>query len=157
MSGIHAGRPEAAAAIWDWRRPLDDPRAASRLARRRGFVRASVALALAGIGLTFGHSTVFRLACGAGAVGLATLVAAVVSPLGALRRLESALALAGSWVGRAVTWLVMTPIFYLVFTPFGLLTRRGARDPLHRALDRTAATYWTRRDPDRPVTHERQF
>jgi len=38
--------------------------------------------------------------------------------------------------------LLLVPIFYLAFAPFGLLLRRGRRDRLRRRLDPEAASHW---------------
>lgn len=46
---------------------------------------------------------------------------------------------------RGVGVLVLTPIFCLVITPLAALLRRLRTDPLRRALDRDAPTYWRRR------------
>jgi hypothetical protein len=48
----------------------------------------------------------------------------------------------GRRIGRALTWLLLVPLFYLFFLPFGLLFRRGRRDRLKRYFDREATTYW---------------
>jgi hypothetical protein len=44
----------------------------------------------------------------------------------------------------------MAIIFYLVVTPVGIIMRLTGRDPMERAFDRTAKTYWKprRTDPD---------
>ena len=49
-----------------------------------------------------------------------------------------------------MTWIVMVPIFYGVFLPFGLLFRRGRRDRMKRYYDPDAQSYWEER-PERPA------
>lgn len=39
--------------------------------------------------------------------------------------------------------LLATAVFYLVVTPLAWVMRRLGRDPLRRALDPAAETYWT--------------
>jgi hypothetical protein len=58
-----------------------------------------------------------------------------------------------------MTWILLVPLFVLVFLPFGLLFRRGARDPMERRLDRARSTYWGARDTtaDDPDRYGRQF
>ena len=52
----------------------------------------------------------------------------------------------GHWTGIALAWLLLVPIFYLAFLPFGLLLRRGRRDRLRRRLDPDAVSYWEPHD-----------
>ena len=53
-------------------------------------------------------------------------------------------------IGWVVTHVVMAIIFYLVVTRLGVIMRLTGRDPMERAFDRTAKTYWKprRTDPD---------
>ena len=57
--------------------------------------------------------------------------------------------------GRALAFVLLAPIFFLVLTPFGLLARRGARDRLARRFERSAGAYWIESGPPRPM--ERPF
>jgi hypothetical protein len=82
-------------------------------------------------------------------VGALTLLLAIVSPLGAYAALERAVAKVGLLVGTALSWLLLAPVFFLFVLPFGLLTRRGAKDPLKRAFERDAPSYWKKREHDR--------
>ena len=50
-------------------------------------------------------------------------------------------------IGWLVSHLLMAAIYYVVITPIALILRMMGRDPLHRAFDRSAKTYW--------VPHER--
>ena len=45
-------------------------------------------------------------------------------------------------VGFLVSNLVLGAVFYLVFTPIGLLQRLAGRDPLERKFDRSRKSYW---------------
>ncbi len=151
---IRAGKPEAAAVIWApdaaGRRNLGE---AVRSARKRGLTRSAMSL-VAGAGLTYigwKFAGAFAMALGA-----LTLVAVLASPLGAYGRLERAGAEIARLVSAAMTWLVMTSVYLLFFTPFGRATRHGKRDPLQRGFDPQAPSYWI----DRPPTkrdYERQF
>ncbi len=68
----------------------------------------------------------------------------------------------GAWLARAVgnglTWLLLTPFFYIVFG-LGRLTLIIARkDPLNRKLDTQAATYWIdHHGPETLSRYQRQF
>ena len=50
-------------------------------------------------------------------------------------------------IGWVVSHVVMALVFYLVFTPIGLIMRGCGRDPMERRLDKAAASYWKKRDP----------
>ncbi len=61
-------------------------------------------------------------------------------------------------IGLVVSHLLMAAVFYLVVTPIGLIMRLLGRDPMHRKLDREAATYWQPRHPARGTRgYFRQF
>jgi hypothetical protein len=147
----------AARAVWD---PLRDPavdrarRAAA--ARRRGLIQAGIGFAAAAI-LAWRFGSV-----PAGiAAGIATVVGllALVSPLGGLARVDRGVGRFAGWVGTAVSWLLMTPFYYLVLTPLGLLLRARGKLRIRRRPDSRATTYWTELPPKPPGTapYERQF
>jgi Saxitoxin biosynthesis operon protein SxtJ len=57
-------------------------------------------------------------------------------------------------VARGLTWVMLTVVFLVVFTPYGVVSRLLGRDPLEQKIDRRRASYWIRRhdgpfDPDR--------
>jgi hypothetical protein len=56
-------------------------------------------------------------------------------------------AFALGWVN---TRLILGVVFYLIFTPTGLVMRLLGKDPLGLRLDRHATTYWVRRKPQDP-------
>ncbi len=45
-------------------------------------------------------------------------------------------------LGFVMTRVLLTIFFFLVMTPVALIFRLIGRDPLHRKLDRDAASYW---------------
>jgi saxitoxin biosynthesis operon SxtJ-like protein len=53
-------------------------------------------------------------------------------------------------IGCAISYLLLAGIFYGVITPIGLCLRLLGRDPMRKALDRTATTYWIPRSPEEP-------
>jgi fatty acid desaturase len=148
---VRSGRPEAAAAVWDPRGARDDRPARARKARRTAVVRAAVG-AIAGAAFLYFDRPV--LGWVVLALGTATLVVGLASPLGAHAAIDRVLEKLGHLVGTLLTWLLLAPFYYLVMTPLGLLTKRGNRDPLHRRLDPSAPTYWKKRgrprDLDKP-------
>jgi hypothetical protein len=56
-------------------------------------------------------------------------------------------AFALGWVN---TRLILGIVFYLIFTPTGLVMRLLGKDPLGLRFDRHATTYWVRRKPQDP-------
>ncbi|HMI30851.1 MAG TPA: SxtJ family membrane protein [Candidatus Limnocylindrales bacterium] len=50
-------------------------------------------------------------------------------------------------IGYVLSHVILGAVFYLVFTPVGLVMRMLGKDPLHRRFDRAAATYWVKHDP----------
>ena len=61
-------------------------------------------------------------------------------------------------IGWVVSHTAMAVIYYLVFTPIGLIMRLLGRDPMERRLDRSAASYWVEHDPaTEPGRYFRQF
>jgi hypothetical protein len=68
------------------------------------------------------------------------------------------LTLAGWPIGWVMSHLALALVYYLVITPVGLTFRLIGRDPLRRALDRQAVTYWERYNPNRGADrYLRQF
>ena len=108
---------------------------------------------LAGIALWRGHPT---LATGFAVLSGALLVAGLVMParLGPVQRGWMAFAHA---ISKVTTPIFLGIVFFLVFTPFGLLMRLFGRRPLNR---RTAdGTWWVARAPEarQRLDMERQF
>ena len=50
-------------------------------------------------------------------------------------------------IGWTVSYLLLAAIFFLVLTPIGLGMRLFGRDPMLRAFDRSANTYWVPHNP----------
>jgi hypothetical protein len=75
-----------------------------------------------------------------------------------LRPLHRAWFQLGLLLQKVVSPLVLGILFFVVFTPFGLLLQRK-KDPLRKRFDRAAKTYWILRDPadDPAAGMHRQF
>jgi hypothetical protein len=56
----------------------------------------------------------------------------------------------GLLLGKIVSPIALGVLFYLVFTPIGLLMRLLGKDPLRLKFDRTGDSYWIRREPPGP-------
>lgn len=148
-----AGRPEAAAAVWDWRREAAGAGTAgdagdrpARL-RRRALLEAAVAAAAGGLLYLWKPP----LAWVAWTIGAATLLAALVSPNVLYAGLRRGVLWFGHAVGLTLTVVFLVPLYFGFFAVFGALFRRGRRNRMEPRFDRAAATYWKRREP-REVT-----
>jgi len=84
------------------------------------------------------------------ALAAAFLAVAWLSPrvLAPLNRLWSKL---GLLLGRIVSPVVLSLLFFLVVTPVGLLMRLTGKDPLRLRTDSGADSYWIVRDPPGPA------
>ncbi len=135
------GRAEAALAIWNWRdpRPQRSPAPAASRVRVRGSIQAAIVAAIGGLLLWLGLRSVAFVMWGAATI---VFLAALASPGGVYAFLDGMARAIGTRIGRALTWLLLVPLFYLFFLPFGLLFRRGRRDRLKRYFDSEAPTYW---------------
>lgn len=151
---VQRGRPEAAAAIWSWRDRESIERGRVAKLRRSGVIRAAVAAVAAALLFAFGRSLVGSIAIGLGSL---TLVLALVSPTGAYAALERGVDRISALIGTILTWVLLAPVFFLFFVPFGMLMRRGARDRLRRRFERERASYWTKRAPEKAGSLERPY
>jgi hypothetical protein len=93
--------------------------------------------------------------------GIAVLLAllALVAPLTVFKRISHALEVFARGVASAVTWLLMTILFYVVFLPIGLVLRSGKKLAITKGADRRLPTYWTRTEErEHPLeSYRRQF
>ncbi len=61
-------------------------------------------------------------------------------------------------IGWVISHVAMALIYYLVFTPIGLIMRLFGRDPMERRFDRAAESYWIEHQPSGdPARYFRQF
>lgn len=62
-------------------------------------------------------------------------------------------------LGWINTRLILIIIFYLIFTPIGLMMRIFGQDALDKKLDKTKISYWKKRENKAfdPACFERQF
>lgn len=137
--------------VWDWHAAgsgegtEDERRRRAAAARREGLWRAAVGVAAGGL------VWLWKPVLGAVvlAVTLALLLIALASPLGAYRAIAVGLRRFGHAVGLAMTWVLMTLIFYLLFFPVGLVLRGLGRLGLTFGAEPGRASYWE------PVAWER--
>lgn len=68
-----------------------------------------------------------------------------------------------SWLAPILAWIntriILTLAFYILFTPIGLLVRLIRKDLLDQKIDKSAESYWIKRQdpPFDPETYKHQF
>jgi len=143
--------------VWNWQEaagPSTQKAEASSL-RRQAALQAAV-MGVIGFVLYqwIGHATFAKIVWGLAAF---ILVLGLTAPA-AYRPIHGF----GQWLGRAVgallTWVLLVPLFFLVFTPGALLLRLQGRDPMHRRKRDPEYTCWIPRTrPATAETYNRQF
>ena len=58
-------------------------------------------------------------------------------------------------IGFVISHVILGLVYYVVFTPIGLVMRLFGHDPMTRRFDRSAKSYWIEHDPHKSV--ERYF
>ncbi|MEZ5065632.1 MAG: SxtJ family membrane protein [bacterium] len=118
--------------------------------RNFGLSLGVVCLIWAGVLTWRGHPEPVKWLLGAAPV-LAALGLTWPAALGPLHRVWMPVA---HGIAQALTWVLLAVVFYVVFTPYGLISRALGKDPLDRKIDRNRASYWIRRE-DGPFDPER--
>jgi hypothetical protein len=141
---------EPGAAAWGWQRggaagsgQAERAREAAA-ARRQGLIGGAIGLAAAAVFALVLHRPV--LAAVVAAIALASAVAAAAAPLTLYRRLARVFELLGLAAGTALTWVLMTILYYLLFLPVGLVMRAAGKLTFTRFRNPRAASYWTTTD-----------
>jgi hypothetical protein len=150
-------RDTSSSVVWNWRNPTSaEPAAQSHVSRRRGALQSLIGFSIATILFLLGHRILAFIGAG---ISTLTLLIALTFPRALYARWHDGVARLGSWVGAALSWVLLVPTYYLIFLPFGLLLRRGSRDSMERSLDPDADSYWKpRRSSVRGAERfERQF
>jgi hypothetical protein len=77
----------------------------------------------------------------------------------ALKPVFVAFSYLGSWMGWVMTRLILSILFYLVFTPIGMLSRLFGKRFLNLRLNNQVSTYWVSRQDESNVKarYENQF
>ncbi len=90
------------------------------------------------------------LFCG---IGIAILVVGLIRP-GLLRPIYKGWMGMSFLIGFFMTHLILALMYYLIFTPVGLVMKALGRDPLRLKHDQNAKSYWIKR-PRMEFTRER--
>lgn len=103
-----------------------------------------VCLVLLGALLFLRHKSAYRIFLGGGAIFLilGQFLPVVLKPV---YRLWMGLAFCLGWIN---TRAILIVVYYLVVTPIGLAARLLGKDFLNLKLDKSAKTYWHKREAD---------
>ena len=118
-------------------------------ARKSALLVASVLLLIAAWNIYRGRTTVVIIF---GSMGAALVVAGLFVPVAA-RAFHRAWMRFAVALGHVNSRVLLTLMYYLVFTPYGLASRLAGRDPLKRR-GKSGESYWTKREATRQ-TRER--
>lgn len=149
------------AVAWNWRQraagPGDGRVREAAAARTRGAIGGAVGLAAAAVVYFYFEKPVAAQVI----AGIAVVIAltAFLFPLTLYKKLNRGLEVFAHGVGSAVTWVLMTVLYYLLFLPVGLFLRTGGKLAITRKADPKLPTYWTPTDsrPHHPESYRRQF
>jgi hypothetical protein len=165
MSESMEPKAQASSVAWNWRdraAKAETARVREAAANRvKGMIGGAVGLAVAGLLYFVFHKV--RTAEVIAAIAVVVALTALASPLGAYKTLSRWLDRFAHAVGAAVTWVLMTILFYLVFLPAGLFLRRKLAITLgnDRGADRRLPTYWIateeRERARTPESYRKQF
>lgn len=153
---------DPSAVVWDWNRTGtgDDQieakrHAADTAARKRGVIGGLVGLLIAAVVYHYWRPGLAYVIAG---ISLTLALLAVVAPP-AYRKVAGLLDRFGHAVGMAVTWLLMTLLYYILFLPAGLLLRARGKLAVTQHPDRRLASYWisTEGKPWTAESYRKQF
>ncbi|MFL6264081.1 MAG: hypothetical protein ACJ76Y_30725 [Thermoanaerobaculia bacterium] len=160
-------KAQASSVAWSWRdraARAETARAREAAANRtKGLVGGAIGLAVAALLYFVFHKETAAMVVAAIAVLIA--LTALASPLGAYKALSRWLDRFAHAVGAAVTWVLMTVLFYFVFLPAGLFLRGRGKLAVtlgnDRGADKRLPTYWIateeRERARTPESYRKQF
>ena len=135
--------PSAVVSVaWDWRRAGDKDDSETKrnaAARRRGLIGGGIGLAVAAAVYFFWRPGLAYVIAG---VSAALALLALAAPP-AYRKVAGLLDRFAHAVGMAVTWLLMTLLYYALFFPVGLLLRGRKKLAVTQHPDRRLPSYWS--------------
>ena len=77
--------------------------------------------------------------------------------LNVLKRLWNGWRWVGHKIGHVNGIIVLAIFYFLVITPFGWLTRRLGRDPIHTGFDPRETSYWRPKSTGQGKSYDRPF
>jgi hypothetical protein len=124
------------AATWQWRDGAG--RAAGGSGWGRKAAGCGIPLLVAALLMWRGR---WRPAWIVAGIGCSYLAALLFAP-GVAQRIDAGLRRFGMWVGIGLTWLLLVPVFYVVFAGSAVLLKLASRQPLGLKLDPSRQSYW---------------
>ena len=118
-------------------------------ARKSALLVAAALLLIAAWNLYRGRTTV---AIASGALGGALLIIGLLAPAAA-RAFHAAWMRLAALLGHVNSRVLLTVMYYLVVTPYGVVTRLVGRDPLRRR-GAQAGSYWVERKATRQTREQ---
>ena len=138
---------EVSRVIWDWRKQGggEHPQRPSLVTAGIGLV---VALAVTALLFVYGHRVMMAVVL---TISLSIFSCALFFPH-AYQAIQLGLQKFSFLVGQVLTWLLLTPFFYLVFSVGRLAQKISKRDPMTRGWQPDLASYWV----DRPAVADKE-
>ena len=131
--------------VWPWLAVTDRPAAPTGMsARKKVLITTPIAYAIAGLIYVLTHHVVGPIAVVVIATAIAFCGFFIPPAYAAIERFFFAF---GALVAAALTWILLVPVFYLVFLPARIILTLKKSDPMKRACPSDEATYWTTRPP----------
>jgi len=153
-------RPEPSATIWRWRGGETEAQKRAHeaaAARQRGLLGGVIGLAAAAAFYFLLHRP--KTAAGIAAIALLFTLLALLAPLGAYQSVSRVLERFAHAVATAVTWVLLTFLYYVFFLPLGWFLRARGKLAITRSFDPRLASYWISLEERAraPESYERQF
>jgi hypothetical protein len=146
---------QVSAVVWPWLQSVVVSGAdMKRKTRREAVIQVSVMWIVAVICFVFFSKVMAGVALG---VSLIVLTTGLFYQTG-LRAIQTGLRRFGAWVGAVLTWLLMTPFFYLAFVPARIVLLIKGKDPMTRQFPSAQGSMWVKhKTRDSEDRYERQF
>lgn len=125
----------AGEAVWQWK----THNAPAKPSRRSSWIQFCVMIVVGVFFVFFAHYKTAGLVLGISML----LLAGLLFSEKILHGFESVGKGLSFSIGTAVTWLLLAPVFYVVFVIVHLILKLRRTDPLHRSISAGAASYWT--------------
>lgn len=136
---------EVSRAVWPWPDGgANSARPKGMSPRKKVLITTPIALMIAGgIYLWRGHAVMPGIVVG---IALTICFCGLFVPR-AFAAIERFFAGFARIVATTMTWILLVPVFYLVFAPAHLMLRIRGKDPMFRQCPSDEPTYWTARPP----------
>jgi len=149
-------QPNTHGSAWPWPGPIaEKPGKSVGKIRRRAVIQSAVTVAIGSLlWLVFGKVWLGRVVVGLGVVLF--LFGLLAPPV--FVAIERGGKLLAKGVATGLTWVLLVPFFYVVFSFGRLCLILLRKDPLSRKFPGSAETYWDSRPPVRgPEHYGRQY